>query len=136
MDRSEPARDLDTEARGLRPPEWPAPEARLERAPLDELEGDHVEPVLVPVEEDVHDVRVVDRRRHLALSPEAREVARLARDLGRQHLEGDGARGSLLDRGVDDPHAPLSEDVEDLEAADAPPGRQCRERHGLCSALL
>ena len=61
---------------------------------------------------DRHDVRVFQITRHDGLRQELGAVVRIVLDLRFQHLERDGAIDGRLPGGVDHPHAPLADHVQ------------------------
>ena len=77
---------------------------------------------------DLSDVRMVERSEHLCLALEAREPIAVAREMLRQHLDGDIALQLRIAGAIDLAHAAGTERRDDFVRAKAGPGR---ERHLL-----
>ena len=83
---------------------------RCERSsPLDQLhdQGDRAVALLEPV--DGADVRMVQRREHLRLAPEARQPLGVVGHVGQQYLQRDVAIQLRIARAVHRVHAALAE---------------------------
>ena len=63
------------------------------------------------------DVRVIQRRRRLCLSPEARLKDRVLRQVASQHLDGDDARQASVEAQVDFGHSASPDERTDLVSA-------------------
>src|SRR5262249_43507475 len=117
VDRLEAARHLGSERGGLAPRD---PSALLqplvERARRQELEHEVERARVLARALDARDVRMLDRDRELALSPEARDEA--GRRVAEEELDRDGSP-ARVSRLVDDPHAAASEDALDRVSADS-----------------
>lgn len=66
---------------------------------------------------DGNDVRVIQRRRRLCLSPEARLKDRVLRQVASQHLDGDDARQASVEAQVDLGHSAAPDERTDLVPA-------------------
>ncbi len=109
-------------------------------APIEELQREIGQAVVLADLEDLDDVRVVDGGDGAGLGLEAGQVAGSRAGAGEDHLERDQAVEPGLPRLVDDPHAALAQHPQDLVAGDprqgdiASPGRsggplRIRRRH-------
>ena len=78
-----------------------------------------------------HEVGMVDRRGQARLEREARAQARVARPVGGDHLDGDGAAQVELRRAVDDAHPAAAGDRLDPAARDLRAGGELERGVGV-----
>src|SRR5512144_1949322 len=103
-------RDLAQDARGVRWREWTArPESLAERLTLDVAHHEEDEAVGLADAMDRHDVRMRESRGRARLAEEPLARLRAAREVRRQHLDGDVAVELHVAREVDDSHPAAAE---------------------------
>ncbi len=88
-----------------------------ERAAVDVLHDDEVRAVVLAPVEDGNDVGVRQVRRRLRLAPEALDEGAIDRELGEEHLEGDGPVELAVHGSVDLGHAAARDEMGRLVTA-------------------
>ena len=124
------------------------PEEVAERLALDVLHDDEVRAVVLAVVVDADDVGVVEHRRVLRLTAEPLDEARIARELGEQHLDRDESIELLIASEEDIRHATardrpfdrvsVREDVGDLRhrLLTVPRGPRNSLAERVCGAII
>ncbi len=93
-------------------------DAALERLAVEQLHDDELLPVVIADVVQRADVRVVERGRDARFALEALDCLRIAREVGRQHLDGDLAAEPRVLGAIDDAHAAAVEDFDDAVMRD------------------
>ena len=131
MRRGHARRHLRREIAGTLPGELPARQQRAQRLAFEQLRH-HVGDVAIEADiEDRDDARMIERRGGLRFLREPRDAIRHARELGRQHLDGDLAMQPRIASAVDLAHGAGANAIDDLVRTEPSAGKQSHRANSI-----